>query len=153
VDPDSSTWFSIRSENQIPWRPSTKSSMSWQDGGVDAVGSLVSAWWLLKPPPSSAIHNQEPKVNAVPSSSTTLVKLNDTIEFSGGCSMNAPTWRASCRCFTTTPTEGYPRGGEFVGRVSPRSGLEGIRNTRFRQVRTTESVIPYVLCGLYCLMW
>jgi hypothetical protein len=79
--------------------------------------------------------------------------LNDTIEFSGGCSMNAPTWRASCRCFTTTPTEGYPRGGEFVGRVSPRSGLEGIRNTRFRQVRTTESVIPYVLCGLYCLMW
>jgi hypothetical protein len=48
--------------------------------------------------------------------------LNDAIEFSGGCSMNAPTCRASCWCFTATPTEGYPRGGEFVGRVSPRSG-------------------------------
>jgi hypothetical protein len=24
--------------------------------------------------------------------------------------------------FYHTPTEGYPRGGEFVGRVSPRSG-------------------------------
>jgi hypothetical protein len=48
--------------------------------------------------------------------------LNDTIEFSGGCSMNTPTWRASCRCFTATPTEGYPQGGEFVGRVSPKSG-------------------------------
>jgi hypothetical protein len=31
--------------------------------------------------------------------------------------------------------------------------FEGTRNTRFRQVRTTESVIPYVLCGLYCLRW
>jgi hypothetical protein len=36
--------------------------------------------------------------------------------------MNSPTWRASCWCFTTTPTEGYPRDGESVGRVSPRSG-------------------------------
>jgi hypothetical protein len=27
-----------------------------------------------------------------------------------------------CRCFTATPTKGYLRGGEFVGRVSPRSG-------------------------------
>jgi hypothetical protein len=25
------------------------------------------------------------------------------------------------RCFTATPTEGYPRGGEFVSRLSPRS--------------------------------
>jgi hypothetical protein len=27
-----------------------------------------------------------------------------------------------CWCFTTTPTKGYPRGGEFVGSMSPRSG-------------------------------
>jgi hypothetical protein len=32
--------------------------------------------------------------------------------------MNIPTWRASCQCFTTTPTEGYPRGGELLVRVS-----------------------------------
>jgi hypothetical protein len=32
-----------------------------------------------------------------------------------------PYWCASYRCFTTMPTEGYPQGGEFVGRVSPRS--------------------------------
>jgi hypothetical protein len=31
--------------------------------------------------------------------------------------------------------------------------LEGARNTRFRQVQAAESVIPYVLCGLYCLGW
>jgi hypothetical protein len=34
--------------------------------------------------------------------------LKDAIEFSGGCSMNTPTWRASCRCFTTTAIEVYP---------------------------------------------
>jgi hypothetical protein len=74
--------------------------------------------------------------------------LNDAIEFSGGCSMNIPTWRASCPCFTTTPTEGYPRGGVFVGRVSPRSETRRCKGTQgFRQVRATESVIPYVLCG------
>jgi hypothetical protein len=50
------------------------------------------------------------------------VKLKDGIEFSGGCSMNTLTWCASCRCFMTIPTEGYPRGGEFVSRVSPRLG-------------------------------
>jgi hypothetical protein len=30
--------------------------------------------------------------------------------------------RGSCRCFTVMPIEGYPRGSEFVGRVSLRSG-------------------------------
>jgi hypothetical protein len=33
-----------------------------------------------------------------------------------------PIMLARCRCFTITPTERYLRGGEFVGRVSPRSG-------------------------------
>jgi hypothetical protein len=61
-------------------------------------------------------------MKVVSSSSMVLEKLRDAIEFSGGCSMNNPTWRASCRWFTATPTEGYPRGGEFVGRVLPRSG-------------------------------
>jgi hypothetical protein len=37
------------------------------------------------------------------------VKLNDAIEFSSGSSMSTPTWRASCRCFTTTPTEDTPK--------------------------------------------
>jgi hypothetical protein len=47
-------------------------------------------------------------MKVVPSSSTALVKLKDAIEFSGGSSMNTPTWHATYRCFTTTPTEGYP---------------------------------------------
>jgi hypothetical protein len=47
-------------------------------------------------------------MKVVPSLSTALVKLNDAIEFSSGCSMNTPTWRANCHCFTATPTEGYP---------------------------------------------
>jgi hypothetical protein len=60
-------------------------------------------------------------MNVAPSSSMVLVKLKDAIEFSGGCSMNTPTWHTSCQCFTATLTEGYPQGGEFVGRVSTRS--------------------------------
>jgi hypothetical protein len=31
--------------------------------------------------------------------------------------------------------------------------LESVRNTKFRKVQSTESVIPYILCGLYCLRW
>jgi hypothetical protein len=89
--------------------------------GVEASGFLESTRWLLKPPKSLATQIQEPKMRVVPSSSTVLVKLRDAIEFSGGCSMSTPTWRARCRYFTATPTEGYPRGGEFAGRMSPRS--------------------------------
>jgi hypothetical protein len=47
-------------------------------------------------------------MKVVPSSSTTLVKLKDAIEFFGGCSMNSPTWRASYQCFTATSTKGNP---------------------------------------------
>jgi hypothetical protein len=52
-------------------------------------------------------------MNVVPSSSMVLEKQKDAIEFSSGCSMNTPTWHASCWCFTAKPTEGYPRGGEL----------------------------------------
>jgi hypothetical protein len=76
---------------------------------VEASGFQESTRWLLKPPKPLATQIQEPKTKVVPSSSTVLVKLRDVIEFSGGCSMNNPTWRASCRCFTATPTEGYPK--------------------------------------------
>jgi hypothetical protein len=38
-----------------------------------------------------------------------LVNLNEAIEFTGGSSMRAPTWRASCRCFTACPPRVYPR--------------------------------------------
>jgi hypothetical protein len=31
--------------------------------------------------------------------------LKEAVEFSGGCSMNTPTWCANCRYFTATPTE------------------------------------------------
>jgi hypothetical protein len=85
---------------------------------VETYGSLESTRWLLKPPKLLVMQIQEQKMKVVPSSSTMLVKLKDAIEFSGGCSMNIPTWRASCQCFTTTPTEGYPRGGELLVRVS-----------------------------------
>jgi hypothetical protein len=34
---------------------------------------------------------QEPNTKVVPSSSTALVNLKDSIEFSGGCSMKTPT--------------------------------------------------------------
>jgi hypothetical protein len=35
-----------------------------------------------------------------------------------------------CLCFTAMPTEGYPRGGEFVGMVSPRSGTRKCKGTQ-----------------------
>jgi hypothetical protein len=89
---------------------------------VEASGSLELTRWLLKLPRPLATQILELKIKVVPSLSTALVKLKDAIEFFGGCSMNTPTWRASCRCFTATPTEGYLQVGEFVGRVSPRSG-------------------------------
>jgi hypothetical protein len=73
-----------------------------------ASGFLESARWLLKPSKPLVTQIQELKMKVVHSSSTALVKLKDDIEFSGGCSMNTPTWRASCRCFTATPTDGYP---------------------------------------------
>jgi hypothetical protein len=91
-------------------------------------------------------------MKVVLSSSTALVKLKDAIKFSSGCSMNTRTWRASYQCFTATPTEGYLRDGEFVCKVSPRSGTRRCKGMQgFRQVWAAESVIPYVLCGLDCL--
>ena len=45
---------------------------------------------------------------------------------------------------------GIPPRWLIVGRDSPRSELEGARNTKHRQARAVESVIPYILCvGLY----
>jgi hypothetical protein len=75
---------------------------------AEASDFLELTRWLLKQPKPLATQIQEPKTKVVPSSSTLLVKLRDTIKFSSGCSMNTPTWHANCRCFTTTPTEGYP---------------------------------------------
>jgi hypothetical protein len=98
------------------------SSRSLRQVGVEASGFLESVRWLLRPPKPLAMQIQEPKMKVVPSSSMMLVKLEDAIKFFGGCSMNTPTWRASYQCFTATTTKGYPRGGEFVSRVSPRSG-------------------------------
>jgi hypothetical protein len=88
----------------------------------EASGSLELARWLLKPPKPSTMQIQEPKLKVVPSSSIALVKLNDAIKISSGSLMSSPTWRANYPCFTATPTEEYPQGGEFVGRVSLRSG-------------------------------
>jgi hypothetical protein len=39
---------------------------------------------------------------------TTLVNLDDAIEFASGSSMRTPIWRASCRCFTACPPRGIP---------------------------------------------
>jgi hypothetical protein len=110
-----------RSGSSNSSRLSMNSSMSLCRVDVEAPGFLDSTRWLLKPPKPLVTQIQELKTKVVPSSSTALLKLKDAIEFSGGCSMNTPTWRASCWCFTATRTEGYPRGCEFVGRVSPRS--------------------------------
>jgi hypothetical protein len=106
---------------------------------AETSGFLESIRWLLKPPKPLTTQIQELKMKVAPSSSTLLVKLRDTIEFSSGCSMNTPTWRARCRYFTVTPTEGYLRGGEFEDRVSPRSGTRRCKGRqgldRFRPPR------------------
>jgi hypothetical protein len=81
-----------------------KSSRSLLGVDEEASGSLELARWVLKPPKPLATQIQELKMKVVPSSSTALVMLKDAIEFFGRCSMNSPTWRASCQCFTTTST-------------------------------------------------
>jgi hypothetical protein len=110
-----------------------------QDSGVqlvevvdELVGVAASSWCTGLRLPRVATQIQELKMKVVPSSSTALVKLKDAIEFFGGCSMNTPTWRASCCYFTATPTEGYPRGGEFVGGCRRDQELKGARNIKFR---------------------
>jgi hypothetical protein len=95
---------------------------------VGASGFLESTRWLMEPPKPLAIQIQEMKMKVVPLSSMLLVKLRDAIEFSSRCSMNSPTWRASYRCFTATPTEGYPQGGEFVDRL-----FAVIRNSKLQR--------------------
>jgi hypothetical protein len=59
---------------------------------VEASGFLESSRWLLKQPKLLVMQIQKPKMKVVPLSTMALVKLNDAIEFSGGCSMNTPTW-------------------------------------------------------------
>jgi hypothetical protein len=112
--------FPAKSEKSISSRLSTNSSRSLCWAAAGAEGSLVSARWLLKPPEPLATHIQELKTKVVPSSSTVLVKSKDAIEFSGGCSMNTPTWRAICRCLTSKPTEV----------VDCRWGVAKIRNSK-----------------------
>jgi hypothetical protein len=97
---------------------------------------LESSRWLLKPPEPLVTQIQELKTKVVPSSSTLLVKLKDAIEFSGGCSMNTPTWRASCWCFTTKPTEGYPQV------VNCRWGVAEIRNSKVQGTQSLDRFRP-----------
>jgi hypothetical protein len=73
-----------------------------------------------------------------------------------------------CACLSALlvrPKGGRPRGARVVSvfyrhthrGIPPRCRQdrkhEGARNTKIRQVRATESIIPYVFCGLYCLRW
>jgi DNA/RNA-binding domain of Phe-tRNA-synthetase-like protein len=41
-----------------------------------------------------------------------------------------PTWRASYRCFTAKPTEGYPRGGQLYARYRQDQELKSARNRK-----------------------
>jgi hypothetical protein len=93
--------FSIcrtRSRSSNLSRLSMNSSRSLCRVGVEASSFLESTRWLLKPPMLLAMQIHELKMKVVSSSSMVLVKLRDTIEFS----------------------DGYPRGGECLGSVSPR---------------------------------
>jgi hypothetical protein len=82
------------------------------------------------------MQNQELKVNVMPSSSTALIKLNDAIEFSGGSSMSAPTWRASCRCFTAKTTEDTPKV------VDCRWDVAKIRNSKVQRIQSLDRFGP-----------
>jgi hypothetical protein len=81
-----------------------KSSMSCRNVGADAFGFLVLTKCRRKSPAPLAMQTHEPKTKVAPSSSVTVVKLNDAIKFIRGSSMNTSTWHASCRCFTAKPT-------------------------------------------------
>jgi hypothetical protein len=58
---------------------------------------------------TQAVDDADPGAEkVVPSLSTSLMKLNDAIEFTSESSMSSRIWRASCWCFTAKPTEEYP---------------------------------------------
>jgi hypothetical protein len=86
----------------------------------EASGSLELARWLLKPPKPSATQIQEPKMKVVPSSSTTLVKLNDAIEFFGGSSMATLPGAPAVGGLPPRPPRDTLKVVSFVGRMSPR---------------------------------
>jgi hypothetical protein len=50
--------------------------------------------------------------------------------------MNTPTWRASCWCFTTKPTEGYPQV------VNCRWGVAEIRNSKVQGTQSLDRFRP-----------
>jgi hypothetical protein len=63
-------------------------------------------------------------------------------------------WRGrGCRCLTGCPPRGIPKVVSFGVRGRRDQELEGARNTRLRQVRAARSATPYVLYGLYCLLY
>ena len=72
---------------------------------VFGLGELGVTRWLEKPPIPSAVHAQEPKTRVVPFG-TLLASLDPAIEFADE-QAESPTWRASCRCFTAKPVQGY----------------------------------------------
>jgi hypothetical protein len=55
--------------------------------------------------------------------------------------------------FNRLPTTGYTQGGKFWVRRRRDQELEGVRNTRFRQVRAARSVTPYVLYDDLYSLW
>ena len=65
---------------------------SWEQ--VFDLGELGVTRWLEKPPVSSAVHVQEPKMRFVPFG-TLLASLDPAIEFADELA-ESPTWRASC---------------------------------------------------------
>jgi hypothetical protein len=85
------------------------------------------------------------------SSSRSDPSVNNYIDLDYSARLHLALQRLSV--FNRLPTEGYTQGGRFWVRGRRDQELEGVKNTRLRQVRAARSVTPYVLYGLYCLRY
>ena len=81
---------------------------------------LILMMWSFKLARRSASQIHEPKMKVDP---VEKIMLSRSVELSDANSPKAPTWRASCRCFTIDSLpRGYP--GQFV-RPSAHAELDG----------------------------
>jgi hypothetical protein len=89
-------------------------------------------------PPTSTNHGIEPHSAILTNPYTTSTLKNDTLVVG---------------VLPPRPQRDTPEMVSFYVGCHRDQEHEGARNTKFRQVRAAESVILYVLCGLYCLRW
>ena len=117
------------------------------DVGFFSVGELVK--WVSKPSEPLVTQTHEPKMKVEPLGGVVVLKAKVAIELANELVRPLPgTPAVGVYCQACS---GIPLAVRFVGR-DRRFWNSMVQETqRFREIRAASCVIPYVLCGLYCL--